>query len=60
MISLEEEMPELTLEDKETLERKKVGTGQGRESGRVWGHRSLVDTTVLERAGAVHQGLPIS
>ena len=25
MISLEEEMPELTLEDKETLERKKVG-----------------------------------
>ena len=32
MISLEEEMPELTLEDKETLERKKVGTGQGTEA----------------------------
>lgn len=59
MISLEEEMPELTLEDKETLERKKVGTGQGRVR-RVWGHRSMVDTTVLEWAGAVHQGLPIS
>lgn len=36
----------------------------GRQSSqsvrRVWGHRSLVDTMVLERAGAVHQGLPIS
>lgn len=36
-------MPELSLEDKEMLPQK-VGTGQGRGSRRVWGHRSVLDT----------------